>query len=134
MIQAGLAPGPSSFGSPAGEFLWRVGLAGSLERSSDKGTTWIAQSSGVAADLTTGFALSPRVCWVVGASGTILRTTDGGVHWIKIGSPVDATIVGVRASDAFHATILVVDDPKTGATKSFKTADGGMNWSPASNN
>lgn len=134
MIQAGLAPGPSSFGSPASEFLWRVGRAGSLERSSDKGTTWIPQSSGVAADLTTGFALSARVCWVVGASGTILRTTDAGAHWIKIGSPVDATIVGVRASDAFHATILVVDDPKTGATKSFKTGDGGMNWSPVSNN
>lgn len=130
MLQAGLSQGPSTFRSPAGDVLWRVGLGGSLERSSDSGTTWIPQASGVTNDLTTGFALSGRVCWVVGTAGTILRTIDGGAHWIKIGSPADAPIIAIRATDAFHATVLVVDDAKTGATKAFKTADGGINWSP----
>lgn len=133
MIEAVAKQGPPMFGPPTGDALWRVGPAGSIERSSDNGTSWNAQSSGVTSDLTTGFALSARVCWVVGASGTILRTTDGGAHWIKIGSPVGGAIIGIHATDAFHATISFVDDPKTGEIKSFKTSDGGVNWSPASN-
>lgn len=131
MMQAVAKQGPLMFGPPTGDALWRVGPAGSIERSADNGASWNLQSSGVAADLTTGFALSARVCWVVGSSGTILRTTDGGAHWIKIGSPVNSAIIGIRATDAFHATISFIDDPKTGEIKSFKTADGGVNWSPA---
>lgn len=133
MMQAVAKQGPPMFGPPTGDALWRVGPAGSIERSADNGASWNPQSSGVTADLTTGFALSARVCWVVGGSGTILRTTDGGTRWIKIGSPVNAAIIGIRATDAFHATISFIDDPKTGEIKSFKTADGGVNWSPAAN-
>jgi hypothetical protein len=120
-----------TFGTPAGSVLWRVGAAGSIEHSIDSGSTWTPQASGVTANLTTGYALTARVCWVVGASGMILRTTDGGAHWIKISSPVAADLIGIRSTDAFHATVWFVDEPKTGAIKSFKTSDGGVNWSPA---
>lgn len=119
--------------APSGDVVWRVGAAGSIEHSTDGGATWSEQSSGVNSNLTTGFALSPKVCWVVGASGTILRTIDGGAHWIKISSPVADDLIGVRSTDAFHATIWFVDDPKAGTTKSFKTDDGGIHWSPATN-
>ena len=122
------------FGPPASSgILWRVGPGGSIEHSMDNGATWSPQSSGVTSNLTTGIAISPKVCWVVGASGTILRTIDGGVHWIKISSPVADDLIDVRSTDAFHATIWFVDDPKAGTTKSFKTDDGGIHWSSAAN-
>lgn len=132
-VRADAFPTAPIFGPPAGNVLWRVGAVGSIERSTDSGTTWSTQASGVSANLITGFALSPRVCWVVGASGIILRTTDGGVHWIKISSPIAADLIGIRSTDAFHAIVWFIDDPKTGATKSFKTSDGGVNWSPVPN-
>jgi hypothetical protein len=132
-VRADAFPTAPIFGPPAGNVLWRVGAAGSIEHSTDSGTTWSMQASGVSANLITGFALSPKVCWVVGASGIILRTTDGGGHWIKISSPVAADLMGIRSTDAFHATVWFIDDPKTGAIKSFKTSDGGISWSPGPN-
>lgn len=121
------------FGPPVGNVLWRVGAAGSIEHSTDSGTTWSTQISGVSTNLTTGFALSPKVCWIVGASGIILRTTDGGAHWIRISSPVTSDLIGIRSTDAFHAVVSYIDDPATGVRKSFKTSDGGIHWSSASN-
>jgi len=132
-VRADAFPTAPIFGPPAGNVLWRVGAAGSIEHSTDNGTTWSTQASGVTANLITGYALSPKVCWVVGASGMILRTTDSGAHWIKISSPVAADLVGIRSTDAFHAIVWFIDDPKTGAIKSFKTSDGGVNWSPVPN-
>ena len=132
-VRADAFPTAPIFGPPAGNVLWRVGAAGSIEHSTDSGTSWSTQASGVSANLTTGFALSPKVCWVVGASGIILRTTDGGAHWIKISSPVAADLIGIRSTDAFHAIVSYIDDPKTGAVRSFKTSDGGIHWSLVSN-
>ena len=128
-VRADAFPMAPIFGPPAGNVLWRVGEAGSIEHSTDSGAAWSTQASGVSANLITGFALSPKVCWVVGTSGIILRTTDGGAHWIKISSPVAADLIGIRSTDAFHATVWFIDDPKTGAVNSFKTSDGGIHWS-----
>ncbi len=108
-----------------------VGPAGSLERSKDKGLTWIPQLSGVYTDLLAGSAPSGKICWVVGASGTILRTTDGGTHWSKLDSPVTNDLTGIRATDATHATIWFVPDPQTGLVETYQTSDGGRTWSSA---
>jgi hypothetical protein len=130
MIRAAALQNPHVFVAPDGKHLWRVGPAGSLERSKDEGLKWTAQVSGVNADLTAGSAPSARVAWIVGTSGTILRTTDAGAHWTKINSPVANDLTGVRAIDAFHATIWFVADPQSGATKTYETTDGGATWSP----
>lgn len=132
-VRADALPTAPIFGPPGGNVLWRVGAAGSIEHSTDGGATWSAQTSGVSANLNTGFALSAKVCWVVGASGIILRTTDDGAHWIKISRPVAADLIAIRATDALHAVVWFIDDSKTGAIKSFKTSDGGVNWSPGPN-
>lgn len=130
MLRAAALQNPHVFVAPDGKHLWRVGPAGSLERSKDDGLKWSLQTSGVNVDLLAGSAPSARVAWVVGNSGTILRTTDGGAHWIKLDSPVTNDLAGVRATDAFHASIWFVADPQTGAIKTFETTDGGANWSP----
>jgi hypothetical protein len=116
------------FGAPGGKQFWRVGPAGSLEHSKDKGLTWNPQISGVYTDLLAGSAPTAKVCWIVGSSGTILLTTDGGGHWTKLDSPVANDISGVRASDAMHAWIWFVPDLQTGLIKMFQTSDGGRTW------
>jgi hypothetical protein len=119
---------PHVIAAPGEKQLWRIGPAGSLEHSKDRGLNWISQISGVYTDLFAGSAPSAKVCWIVGASGTILRTADGGTHWTKLDSPVLHDLTGIHATDATHATIWFVPDQQTGLVKTYQTSDGGSTW------
>ena len=122
---------PRVFWAPGEKQAWRIGPAGSLEHSKDKGVTWTPQISGVYTDLLAGSAPSAKVGWIVGAAGTILRTTDGGTHWTKLDSPVTNDLTGVRADDAKHVWIWFVPDVQTGVVKTYQSSDGGLTWSSA---
>jgi hypothetical protein len=128
MMRAAALQNPHIIAAPSEKQLWRIGPAGSLEYSKNKGLNWIPQISGVYVDLLGGSAPSGKVCWVVGASGTVLRTTDGGTHWTKLDSPVTNNLTGVRATDAMHASIWFVPDQQTGLVKTYQTSDGGRTW------
>jgi hypothetical protein len=130
MMRAAALQNPHVFWTPGGKQAWRIGPAGSLEHSKDKGITWTLQISGVYTDLVAGSAPSAKVCWIAGASGTILRTTDGGTHWNKLDSPVTNDLTGIRATDATHAWIWFVPDLQTGLVKTYQTSDGGRTWFP----
>ncbi len=118
------------FLAPDGKHQWRLGPAGFLAHSKDRGVNWTAQVSGVTTDLQAASAPSSKVCWVVGSSGTILLTTDAGARWMKLFSPVMYDLTTVRATDAQHAQISFVSDQQTGQIKTYETADGGATWSP----
>jgi len=119
---------PRLISPPGSGVIWRPGRAGLIEFSTNNGTSWSRQTSGVLADLVTGSAPSDKVCWIVGRVGAILRTTDGGAHWTLISSPLPEDLGGIRASDALHATIWNARN-----TKSFETSDGGQTWKPVPN-
>ena len=121
------------FGAPGGMTFWRVGPAGVVERSTDKGKDWTPQVSGVTTDLLTGSAPSGDVAWIVGSNGTILRTTDRGAHWSKLDSPCAAEPLGIRATDAMHAVVWFVADTE-GHAQTFQTSDGGSSWTAAPQN
>lgn len=114
--------------APGSTVIWRTGPAGLIEFSSDKGTSWSRQTSGVLVDLVTGSAVSDQVCWVVGRAGAVLLTTDGGAHWKTLAFPLTEDLGGIRATDALHATVW---NPRH--TKSFETTDGGVTWKRAAN-
>lgn len=114
--------------APGEQHAWRVGDAGKIERSTDRGKTWKLQKSGVTADLTAGSATSDEICWVVGKAGTLLLTADGGKHWKSISSPISGDLGGIHATDVLHASIWDVAN-----RKSFETRDGGVTWTPGSN-
>jgi len=64
---------------PQPETGFTVGFLGTILKSTDEGTTWSAQSSGVGIDLyDVHFATDALTGLAVGQSGVILRTTDGG--------------------------------------------------------
>jgi hypothetical protein len=118
---------PHGVPAPGGKVIWRLGMAGLIEQSTDGGLTWSSQISGTTADLFLGSAPSEQVCWVIGNGGTILRTSDGGAHWIAVNSPISQNLYRIRASDALHATVW-----DASRRNSFKTNDGGVTWAQAS--
>jgi hypothetical protein len=118
---------PHSVPAPGGKVIWRVGMAGLIEQSTDGGVTWTPQTSSTTADLFLGSAPSEQVCWVIGNGGTILRTADGGAHWISVASPISQNLGLVRASDALHATVWDLS-----RRHSFQTEDGGATWTQVS--
>lgn len=128
-LRAAALANPHVFAAPDGKHLWRLGPAGMLEHSSDRGVKWTPQATGVAADLQFASAPSANVCWIVGSASTILRTTDNGAHWSKINPPASTgEFAGIRAADAMHADVWFTPDPRTGFAPAFKTEDGGTTW------
>jgi hypothetical protein len=109
--------------------LWRVGIAGVIERSTDAGKTWASQSSPSREDWLVGAALSQTVCWIAGRNGAIARTTDGE-NWQSVAPPTIFTgadgklpdWTSIAARDAQSATIVATDGRR------FATVDGGKTW------
>jgi hypothetical protein len=118
---------PHAVPAPGRKVIWRLGMAGLIELSTDSGLTWSPQTSGTTADLFLGSAPSEQVCWAIGNGGTILRTADGGAHWISVASPISQNLYRIRASDALHATVW-----DASRRNSFKTDDGGVTWTQVS--
>jgi len=118
---------PRPVSAPGGKVIWRLGMAGLIEQSTDGGLNWTQQASGTTADLFLGSAPSEQVCWVIGNGGTILRTTDGGAHWASVASPISQNLNLIRASDALHATVW-----DSSRRHSFQTNDGGVTWTQVS--
>jgi hypothetical protein len=114
--------------APDAKSVWRLGDSGKIERSDDRGRTWKPQTSNVTEDLTSGSAVSDKVCWVVGRNGTILVSVDGGKRWNPVTSPIAGDLGGIRATDALHASIW--DAPHH---VSFETSDGGASWTRNAN-
>jgi hypothetical protein len=117
------AVAPVEVRSPNPSIRWRVGAAGSIERSGNGGATWSASSSGVTEDLTAGAAPAPIVCWIVGRRGTVLLSIDG-LQWRRVAFPDNADLAAVQASDASSATVTTSDNRR------FRTADSGQTWTP----
>jgi photosystem II stability/assembly factor-like uncharacterized protein len=62
---------------------WTCGVNGTILYTSNGGTNWGAQLSGVSVQLNYLYMLNQNTGWIVGNNGTILSTTNGGVHGIK---------------------------------------------------
>jgi hypothetical protein len=128
VVRLARSQSPTTVSAPDGKGIWRIQAAGIVEHSTDAGSTWTLQKTGVVADLTAGSAPSDKICWIVGRTGTILRTTDGGAHWSKVRSPVADDLSAVFAVDAQRATFSAAS-----SHKSYQTVDAGRTWSPLSN-
>ena len=113
---------PLSVPAPDGTTIWRIGQAGMIQRSTDSGSTWSIQPSGVVSDLIAGSAYSGQVCWLVGRNGTILRTINGGATWQKLASPSNVDLLSIFSINADSATIT------DAAGRAFETTSAGAHW------
>jgi hypothetical protein len=120
---------PVQVKTPSGTILWRAGMGGKIQRSTDAGRTWILQKSPLQEEWLAGAAASDTMCWIVGRNGAIARTTDGS-HWKKIASPrlaLDSSgkypdWISITAASAQTATIAASDQRR------YATQDGGKTW------
>jgi len=110
-----------SIATPNQDVRWRIVAGTTVERSTDGGATWQAQSIGASARLTAGFAPSPTTCWLVGSGGVVLRSTDGRT-WQRLPFPEPVDLAEIRATDAATATVTAADG------RVFNTTDGGSTW------
>lgn len=100
---------------------WRIVTGGGVERSTDGGSTWQTQATGVAVTLTAGVSTSPTICWLVGPGGIVLLSTDGR-SWQRAAFPEALDLTSIRASDDKTATVTAADG------RAFRTTDGGRTW------
>jgi hypothetical protein len=107
--------------SPDMAVRWRLLSGGRVERSTDAGSTWQAQDTGVTVTLTAGASPAPSTCWLVGPGGVVLVSTDGS-SWKRAPFPEGIDLTSVRAADDKTAIVTASD----GGT--FKTQDGGQTW------
>jgi len=107
--------------SPDMAVRWRLLPAGRVERSTDAGSTWQAQDTGVTVTLTAGASPTPSTCWLVGPGGVVLLSTDGA-SWRRAPFPESVDLTSVRATDDKTAIVTASDG------RTFKTQDGGQTW------
>ena len=111
--------------SPNPRIRWRVGPAGTVERTEDQGATWASQPTGVTAELIAGSSPAADVCWIVGRGGIVLRTVDAGRSWQRAALPDAADAVAVTASTGVDAMVTLASGRRVA------TSDGGRSWIPA---
>ena len=110
--------------SPNPRIRWRVGPAGTVQRTEDQGVTWTSQQTGGAAELTAGSSPAADVCWIVGRGGIVLRTVDAGRSWQRAALPDAADAVAVAASTSVDAVVTLAGGRRVA------TSDGGRTWAP----
>jgi photosystem II stability/assembly factor-like uncharacterized protein len=101
-----------------GEF---SGFTGLVLHTSDGGSNWTLQKSGLPAVLYGGDFQSALSGWAVGAGGAILHTTDGGVSW-NTQRNGGAALYWCSFADPTHG--WAVGD----SGKIFHTTNGGATW------
>ena len=107
--------------SPDLDIQWRVVAGNVVQRTTDRGRTWVTQATGTTKAIAAGFSPSATVCWLVGARGVVAVTTDG-TTWTPVPFPHAIDLTNVQASSADAAVVFAADG------RTFTTADRGKSW------
>lgn len=126
---------PASFGvtwasvfTTSSSTAWIVGSGGTINGTTDGGTTWNALTSGTTNDLNDIHFVNTNLGFAVGNSGTILKTVNGGSTWTTLTSN---TTNHLYAVDFVSSTVGYA----VGANGTIlKTTDAGANWTVMTSN
>jgi uncharacterized protein (TIGR03437 family) len=126
-------------GWAVGEPHWdqaRHQYVGTIVKTQDAGTTWIAQDAGVAESFNGVYFVDANQGWAVGTNGTILHTSDGGAHWVREAVPTTDELRGVFFTGANAGWATGVrpvhhdgfGDEDDWLASVWHTSDGGQTW------
>jgi len=110
---------------------WAVGEDSTILRTTDGGTTWTPQSSGLTDDLDlrdVDFNSGSTRGLIVGEKGTILLSTDSGANWAAVSSGTDQYLYGVDFYDGSYAWVAGGQTYDEGVI--LRSSDNGATWSP----
>jgi photosystem II stability/assembly factor-like uncharacterized protein len=74
---------------------WAVGFNGTIYATTDMGSTWFPQSSGITDRLVAVSFPNSDTGYAVGYAGKIVKTTNGGANWLLQTSPTTNNLWGV---------------------------------------
>ncbi len=103
-----------------------VGNNGTIQRTTDGGTTWIMQQSGTTGILQSVCLTDTNHGTVVGQGGLILNTTNGGTTWER--QTFDTVQFFWSIAYCSADTGVAVGDFRTGSGVIFRTTNGGATW------
>lgn len=114
--------------------IWIFGNHGTILFSSDGGTTWKKQDTGLEVLLGDASFVSKDEGWAVGVAGTVLHTTDAGKTWKQQKSGIEKDLLSVFFLDAQHGwavgeygTIIHTDNGGTAWASQLKPEDKSYN-------
>jgi photosystem II stability/assembly factor-like uncharacterized protein len=105
------------------------GQTGLILKTTDGGTTWTPQASGVPSPLNSVYFKDDDNGYAVGSAAAAIRTTDGGATWTPMtipGAPPPTLNYVAFPENTMTGYIGVY--PRAGLGKVLKTTDGGDNW------
>ncbi|MCX7877448.1 MAG: T9SS type A sorting domain-containing protein [Ignavibacteria bacterium] len=106
---------------------WIVGYPGSIIKTTNGGSNFFTQSSGVPDRLNDVFFINENTGWICGGDFTnevILKTTNGGIKWISVPSGLPNKMFSIFFID--ENTGWCVGGPSS--PKIIKSINGGTNW------
>jgi hypothetical protein len=83
-----------------GTAVWAVGDSGMIAHTTNGGTNWSNQTSGIRVMVNHPCAVSANQCWVSAMGGTILHTADGGNLWTPETTSVVDDLYGIVIFDS----------------------------------
>jgi len=99
-----------------------VGSAGTILRTTDKGTHWETIASGTTSDLMDLCFVDANNGWAVGFYSEILKTTDAGLTWSPQNLGEMLYLNGVCFTDVNNGTVVGQGG------NIFRTTNGGASW------
>lgn len=101
---------------------YAVGAGGGVFKTTNRGTTWVMQTSGTSTMLRAVSFSDANHGTAVGLSGTIIRTTDGGATWASQTSGTSSHLFGVSFTDTNNGTAVGSFGTR------LRTTNGGSTW------
>lgn len=118
---------------------WAVGDHGVIWKTTDGGSTWDLQASGVKCALRSVCFLTDKIGWVAGGEslpyvhqgrGVVLATTDGGANWTPVGGLELPELQRIEFFTATHG--VAAGEPSSRCASGISvTQDGGKTWKSA---
>ncbi len=71
---------------------WTVSYGGKILRTTDGGSTWVMQNSGVTLPLLAVYAVDSLIGYASGIGGTILKTTNAGKSWVQLSTGISSLL------------------------------------------
>ncbi len=102
--------------------IWACGEGGAIIKSTDFGSSFIRQKSGMQENLNSFFATDSLNSYAVGNKGVILKTSDGGESWMTQTSNTSYSLYSVSFANSNYGWAV-----GNGGTI-LKTSNRGNNW------